>query len=853
MHQLLTNARFAERKSKINLQKLKNTAKLYKMVGNYTPSNFISKVNRPRSAGGGVNLYRDFLDLETYKISSMIPDISFHKVVNGKYIPFYFPVAADSVTPQSILTPGFGINGVGIKSFSLSFTGNNPFDFDKQIEANLVVFVDNLQSIFNDPPEGYAPLAELFTISRSSSTPLKGGLSKEVAVDQVNRAFSHEISARVGYSVDPNTRIFTQAERAAITNTAISVRMTLTDHTITVNQDGTATITIDFIGRLEGLRSDNNLNLLADVEEIAQRANVTSPKSKEKKIGSSKKEKPNKESRRKKLKNTHTKMRRIFTYLEPKGLVQKTGNFDASRIYQVQLSNMDIETFREYGNKTKIEAQLSEIEQNRRRDLKRVMDIVDQAGMIGDEELQRLSMDHARDMDNEISRKYGPARNSLVEKNKAIHYVYLGDLLESVIYNSKYNIELAMASRVTPYASETLKKSLDQLNRINILFGTVPLRISENKTKNVNLADIPISLGILQKYFFEQVEQRHKKKLSFKGFVDDLVAVILPRALKGHSFRDAPFLSSGARIESINITGPNLSTPPTKVDVDIDDLPDFIRKRTPKEEKDESEYYVIFAEVEEKASSGFAGDIQEDLMQGIYHFHIGKDRGLLKTIQFSKDDVPYRKEALMVESVNLYDELKMPYKADISMVGNNLFLPGTQIYINPSSIGFGDPRSRRSAAARLGIGGYYQVISVNTTFDGSSMTTSLNAMYTSWADNDKAFVGEMTKRKEQNIDRTPESHDIVLETSSLRPEFEEVTTGDYSGISESLFLTEQEKGDIITMDMSRKQLASDSVSFRINDDGSRTYTVRRSGPSTPLSVNINEDNSVTISKRGGGY
>ena len=96
----------------------------------------------------------------------------------------------------------------------------------------------------------------------------------------------------------------------------------------------------------------------------------------------------------------------------------------------------------------------------------------------------------------------------------------------------------------------------------------------------------------------------------------------------------------------------------------------------------------------------------------------------------------------MMESVSLYDELKMPYSASITMFGNGLFLPGSVVYINPSSVGFGDPRNKRSASARLGLGGYYTVISVHTTFNSGQLVTTLQAEYLSWADADTTRMSE---------------------------------------------------------------------------------------------------------------
>ena len=420
--------------------------------------------------------------------------------------------------------------------------------------------------------------------------------------------------------------------------------------------------------------------------------------------------------------------------------------------------------------------------------------------------------------------------------------------MESVFHNTHRTLERSLKEvGSNKLKTSRIKESLKHLERVNVLFGTVPIQLSDSSTKFVNLADVPLSLKVLQKYFFEEVEQKHRKNLSLTKFLNDLTSKIIPNALNGHSTKDAPFLSANASIRTLNITGPNLSGASRKtVSLDIDSLPDFIRKETAKQEEDESEYYVVYSELPEKATVGLSGDLIQDVQRGIYHFHIGKDRGLLKTIEFTRDDTPFRKEALMVESVNLYDELKMPYQASINMVGNNLFLPGAQIYINPSSIGFGDPRNRRSAAARLGIGGYYTVLTVSTTFDGSSLNTSLSAMYTSWADNDKDFIAELEQARENPVNSTPEGTEGILEASALVPEHDPIVGEGYETIRESFMLTKEEKDEIILSDISGRDTQVESIRSELKESGSRVYTVSRPGPAKKVVVTVNPDNSISI-------
>ncbi len=575
-HHIKKNAK-KRNKSKINLSKLDGTGKVYKIVGNYTPANFISKINRPKKEDR--NLYKNFLDLETHKISALVPDISLYRVSNGKYVPFYFPVSADSVTPESILTPGLGINGVGIKSLNLSFTGNNPFSFYKQIKCDLDIFVDNLQAVFNEPPEGYAPLAELFTISRGSHVPLKSEQGKEVSLEQLHRPFSHEISARIGYNVDSKSRLFSKEERDAIVNSAISLRMTLYDHSINVNQEGTATINISYIGRLDGLKTDHNLDLLADIGGLSSRAKTVKDSRGEKKVDSTSKEKQAKEKMRR-IKETHTSMRKYFTYLDPRSLKfeKKTKSFPGSRIYKYEISNRDISEFLAFGDLSQFSNQLNQIKEAKPKALAPMQN-----------EIQRLRTDLAKK--NRAYPKYAESRTrryekkiaaqqkklSTVEKsynaqiaqlsakNKSLHYVYVGDLVESVLFNMKNNIQKSIGEvsknnkpEESGEKAEGLRKSLQQLKKMNILFGTVPLMTRTRGVVMTNVADIPLSLHTLQKYFFDEIEQRHRKRFPIKKFLDDLTTKLIPQALNGKGNKSSGFISSTTNIRTVNITGPNL-------------------------------------------------------------------------------------------------------------------------------------------------------------------------------------------------------------------------------------------------------------------------------------------------------
>ena len=797
-------------KSAIRQSKLKNSMNVYKIVGDYTPVTFIPKMNRAKK----VNVYKHILDLETHKMSSLVPDIRFYRVRDEFYEPLYFPVSSEMVTAESLLSPGSGIGGMGIKSFSVSFTGNNPFSFDKQISCDLQIYVDNLENIFKDPPPGYAKLADLFTLSNRGYVPLKDGLSQESSSEKVYRPSNYEISARMGYSVPTNSEILTPQERTAILNTGLSIRMTIIDHTIDVKQDGTAIISISYTGRLEGILKDSSLSLMRQPEELLLMAQFLAEGVSEKKTDQVTKEEKEKMESQQRL-QTKTLMRKYFSYLSHQDV-----DSENDRLHRISISPSEIEAYKRYESVKQIEEDIRE--QNEGQGEEQIEDLIYASG----------------------------------QASRDIHFVFVGDMIESMSYNVRSNIEKAIAQarkRETEEGKDmeksiqALQKSADLLKNVKILLGEVPLKISATDVRKINLADVPVSMEIFTKYFFDEIEQQSKTTLSVKKFLDDIATRIIKKALSGHNDIESPFLASNIQIRTLNITGPRSNKlTESEVEVSIDDLPDFIKRSNPKRKSEECEYYVVYAETTESDTSGLAGDIRDDVNNGIYHFHIGKNRGMLKSVGFSKMDVKGKKEALMLSSTSLYDELKMPYTARISMFGNGLFLPGSMVYVNPSSIGFGDPRNKRSAAARLGLGGYYQIISVNTSFDGSSMTTELETSYTSWADKDTSMLSELTPHLESKVDSVPSRSTNTDVEGNQRPVTSTEKAGDFETLLSSDLLTKQEKDDIVQLELGANPSSRDSVSRESQMPGIRGYVTKRNG--ADIRVEITNDNEVSISR-----
>ena len=333
---------------------------------------------------------------------------------------------------------------------------------------------------------------------------------------------------------------------------------------------------------------------------------------------------------------------------------------------------------------------------------------------------------------------------------RTVSYIHLGDLIMQVAESLHADIMLAKKKKDDSKDKNKkevireLDKRLKALQDTRILSSNMYVKVDSPMQESisvVNISDVPISLSLFQKYYFDYIEQEQSYSLTMYRFLQDCVQHIVPSSFKNHVYKDAKFLDVKTSIKSTEITGEKIEE--SKDKIDTKSLPDFIAAVSTALRPNECDYFIMYADHTEDISLSRRGSRLSDLKDGIYHFYLGRNRGVLKQVNFSKMDIKYRKEALIVKSVSLYDQLKMPYNADITMFGNVAFFPGSLFFIDPSSVGMGDPRETNSAAFQLGLGGYYQATSVSITFDGTKMETGIQATQVSWAEDQSDLIRQL--------------------------------------------------------------------------------------------------------------
>ena len=698
-----------------------------RITGTYEPETVLNRVHAaPRSPGQKTELSNSFFNLETHKLSMLVPEIRFFKVEETDLVPFYFPIVSDysPLENSAANISGYAGGNSTIKSFNVTLKGTDPFTARKFLEAKLVISVDSLANIFLKTP-GYARLADLFTISVPAGK-LHTNTGTSIKAGQVVRPV--EIAATMGYSIRDPEGVFSEGEIREIEKNSMALRMNVSNHTINVAKDGTAQITIDYVARIstfeEQRASFSVTNSVSDIvkeskikaleEDVASEDITHSRESREKKELLEREAKE-----RKKISDKMLELRKVSEELEKRGRIFSETTYPAAlKKFQKgpKPGNQDDAEPAEAAASGAVAPKAPKGTPEKASDEKKAKEIAAA-------ELQKID-----------------------SPNRTFHYILFGDLIEQFC-KSRFTAMTAAKKAVDKLdivdSEKTKRKgviqdNINKLGGLKILLPNIKLVYPKGRPHTINLADVPISVDIYQKYVFNEIVNIKGEVYSITDFLTNCVNVILPQAFGGYSKKAPHILKNSKQVfASSTFSGAEVRPALGSAGVDVDQIQGPNHSSFLSGDK-EDEYFIIYPEPDPEVPSSKTGNEQRDFEDNIYHFHLGKDRGIIKNISFQRLTVPFRQESLMTNQVGLYDELRMPYNAKIDMFGNTLFFPGSQVYIDPFSIGFGDPRDHSSFAADLGIGGYYVVIDVTISYSSAgTLGTNLNCSFAHWPEQGK--------------------------------------------------------------------------------------------------------------------
>jgi len=313
-----------------------------------------------------------------------------------------------------------------------------------------------------------------------------------------------------------------------------------------------------------------------------------------------------------------------------------------------------------------------------------------------------------------------------------------------------------------------------------------PLTIKASEESSyVNLASVPISLEIFNQWYIKRVVDPALQKYPLHLFLIDFLQDVVVPFLNKKCFDSAKFRKAwrqsydGAYYEIPNLilktTSTNLPSiqgnlPPAiarnhlganpleliRIFPDVGDFfpaahlnfghwetkgPKSLVKRTQVHEQTlKNSFHVsIFYLIDANAYKRLGPPIdssetreERDALEGIFHLFLGRDRGLVKEVSFSKVDAPYLREARMQQdALNPLAQLAAVYNVDLTLIGNTIFWPGQMIYVNPIGLGtgLGNPSHPNTPANQLGLGGYHVITKVESFVESGKYETKIRALF----------------------------------------------------------------------------------------------------------------------------
>ena len=277
-------------------------------------------------------------------------------------------------------------------------------------------------------------------------------------------------------------------------------------------------------------------------------------------------------------------------------------------------------------------------------------------------------------------------------------------------------------------SAELKKRKLDLMKyqknfeRFRILLGPVEFMDHGNYIPEtsifVNFGDVPISVKYFVEWLADRALSREDSFYSLTRFMNDLFNNLITKflnngkcfafstkqkvrvnqsVLTSYNLHDDSkdeithkIIEQAEELERKNVSG----YPARLTNIDTLKLP--ILNISGKEGSNyaplskETNYFVFFAGRVQPVEK-LNGIKAEDSKNGIYHYLLGRDKGLVKNISLKKTETPGLQEVRFEqEGYEGLEQLRVVYDADITCHANVNTFPGTYIYLPPG--GF-DPSS----------------------------------------------------------------------------------------------------------------------------------------------------------------
>ena len=710
----------------------------------------------------------------------------------GKELDLEIP---NFVTPTDVskITERGRLPGGGIKSFTWSLDGVQPAEVDNNISATLELYFQSVSDFFNAPAAGRPDRASYLDLVIASPRTTKNqgaepGVSNSAVCTRKTdemlsrqwRGDNYRIKVVAGWSTpdfpslaramsqDGHQHTKAVSLHRALEKSKITLFLQQTRHDFRFSEDGSLTLTVDYQAALSGIATSPS----ADIFGASSEAQMTLLKAAEEEVEVAKAKGSETTEERNNIKEKLEEVKKLRAQdrmIKYKKLLSRI--FKSNKIYNMPVSPKEL-LLPPYSELT--------AEGRARRAKRRASSTVTTFAGGQSQNAQLLKSvsaaasgeapaeETAENFSVGLQEKY----DSLQENPDVIwiSYFYLGDLLDTVLDQVKLNHDLEQipfkfflsdVEMIDPLVALKIKnledviKCKQDFRDAAFLDALVALKGGEftqeaGITQLMSIGDIPIAIDAFQVWFKDYVIKKDRDKYFFLHFVKDICAELITRALATKCF--GPDVNITQRFDAQPITfkmGPkgraNLKgneIVPAWAPVDNPSkysLVESIRALKPTTSPEDTELAMVLISTDSKPK-GLVGNYKHDTELGIYHQYLGSPCGLLKTMNFNREDQEYLREAkIQKEGALGPEQLRELYSADIDLYGNTLFKNGNYIYLDPKLMG-----STEAQLRILGLHGYYLITGVSSTVTENSFDVSVKALHEGVAFRDEVLMSPET-------------------------------------------------------------------------------------------------------------
>jgi hypothetical protein len=679
--------------------------------------------------------------------------------------------------------------GVGLKDFSVDFYGSDPFAAKKAIKAKLTIFATSFGDLIKNRIGNYKTISDEFKSSAPKATykfadlALKTGKTPEdlrqnmtsIQKDNLDK-LNFRLKAVLGWANPQNVNLTTE-EISAINDSFLNINLTPTTHEFSFDEMGGVTFTINFLAYIEDYFNNTTFNIFSspgiETNRIGRKLfyeflnnqkcdDKTIEEIKERDAPLIQLEKSNSLSKvisglsyQRKILFYNLGYDQINKYLRtgkidegvPEPQVDSENSTKSIRdAFKTILNNQDIDDDKVV---RKLQVSLTSSSRDRNKlSFFYVSDLLDLIMQNIEESLKKLSEEIKSDK-NKVLDYYtnsGVSSNiSLTQETRKL----LDEFLSNSDKSTSVNKEI-----------EKLLRAKEQFKKLRVVLGPMEVKdpFDDSSTRFCCIGDIPVSLNYFTEFLTEKILSKEQAYYPITNFIKELVNDLIKNFINS----DGCFSFNTKQRVRLNSTVITAFSRPENKTKNYDDLTYFIKpnrktlgkggylnvsafmksrraklrpilqvagpSRDPvqlMQPNREFNYYIFYAGRSYPVQL-MTGNEQQDAQSGIFHYILGKDRGLVKNITLDRTDMTGLKELRFEqEGYDGLTQLREVYNANVDCFLNPHTYPGTYIYVDPR--GF-SPEAGINYT-QFGIGGYYMITRAEHSIGVGKADTKITAKW----------------------------------------------------------------------------------------------------------------------------